>query len=140
MNAMAGCNYREQPLHYVRLAARVKHLGKGFDFWFVRVPGMAVCLTRGLESIMIDQVPRSVRERRSTLWDQFWWWIRFITLLPRQMAEFTGSLASYSARWSFFTYLGAIAIEPACWLFRPHAGQPPLTIVDAAFTATSRLL
>ena len=35
INAMAGCNDREQPLHYVRLAARVKHLGKGFDF-FVR--------------------------------------------------------------------------------------------------------
>jgi hypothetical protein len=33
--AMAGCNYRGEPLHYVRLAAGVKHLGKGFDF-FVR--------------------------------------------------------------------------------------------------------
>jgi hypothetical protein len=32
MNAMAGCNYRGELLHYVRLAARVKHLGKGFDF------------------------------------------------------------------------------------------------------------
>ena len=55
------------------------------------------------------------------------------------MAEFTGSLASYSARWSFFTYLGAIAIGTGL-LALPAArapAQPPLTIVDAAFTATS---
>ncbi|HAO72196.1 MAG TPA: hypothetical protein DD662_11930, partial [Planctomycetaceae bacterium] len=55
------------------------------------------------------------------------------------MAEFTGSLASYSARWSFFTYLGAIAIGTGL-LALPAArapAQPPLTLVDAAFTATS---
>ncbi|MBQ78880.1 MAG: hypothetical protein CMJ66_02335, partial [Planctomycetaceae bacterium] len=32
-NATAVCNHREEPLHYVRLWARVKHLGKGFDFF-----------------------------------------------------------------------------------------------------------
>ncbi|NBP88971.1 MAG: hypothetical protein EBU59_10795 [Planctomycetia bacterium] len=55
------------------------------------------------------------------------------------MAEFTGSLASYSARWSFFTYLGAIACGTGL-LALPAArapGQPPLSVIDAAFTATS---
>jgi hypothetical protein len=33
---------------------------------------MTVCLTRGLESIMWDRVPRSVRDRRRTLWNEFW--------------------------------------------------------------------
>jgi trk system potassium uptake protein TrkH len=58
---------------------------------------------------------------------------------PQQMAEFTGSLASYSARWSFFTYLGAIACGTGL-LALPAArapGQPPLSVIDAAFTATS---
>ena len=55
------------------------------------------------------------------------------------MAEFTGSLASYSARWSFFTYLGAITCGTGL-LALPAArapGQPPLSVIDAAFTATS---
>ena len=33
---------------------------------------MAVCLTRGLESIMRARVPRTVRDRRRTLWNEFW--------------------------------------------------------------------
>ena len=55
------------------------------------------------------------------------------------MAEFTGSLASYSARWSFFTYLGAIAIGTGLLALPASRApdQPVLTIVDAAFTATS---
>ena len=55
------------------------------------------------------------------------------------MAEFTGSLASYSARWSFFTYLGAIAIGTGLLALPASRApdQPALTIVDAAFTATS---
>ena len=55
------------------------------------------------------------------------------------MAEFTGSLTSYSARWSFFTYLGAIACGTALLLL-PAAratGRPPLEPIDAFFTATS---
>ncbi len=58
---------------------------------------------------------------------------------PHQMAEFTGTLASYSARWSFFTYLGAIACGSAL-LALPAAraaDQPPLAFIDAIFTATS---
>jgi len=58
---------------------------------------------------------------------------------PRQMAEFTGSLASYSARWSFFTYLGAIVCGTALLMLPAAraAGRPPLEPVDAFFTATS---
>jgi len=55
------------------------------------------------------------------------------------MAEFTGSLTSYSARWSFFTYLGAIACGTGLLLL-PAArapGRPPLEPIDAFFTATS---
>ena len=33
---------------------------------------MAVCLTRGLESIICGRVPRTVRDRRRTLWNEFW--------------------------------------------------------------------
>ena len=33
---------------------------------------MAVCLTRGLESIIYERVPRTVRDRRRTLWNEFW--------------------------------------------------------------------
>ena len=32
-NATAVFNDRREPLHYVRLGAGVKHLGKGFDFF-----------------------------------------------------------------------------------------------------------
>lgn len=32
-NATAAFNDRKEQLHYVRLGAGVKHLGKGFDFF-----------------------------------------------------------------------------------------------------------
>jgi len=33
---------------------------------------MAVCLTQGLESIICERVSRTVRDRRRTLWNEFW--------------------------------------------------------------------
>ena len=127
--------------HYGPLCARVKHLERENEF---SIP--ADIPRRQFASVIAWQVPSENGPRGSVCGN-----CRIPrtgrgcpppcghAVPPRQMAEFTGSLTSYSARWSFFTYLGAIACGTALLLL-PAAratGRPPLEPIDAFFTATS---